>query len=161
EEGGHDYPLGFVRWTEQRNFEAFLDALEAGLLDLEPLRTHEFPIESAEQAYDLIGSGEPCLGVLLRFPMADLAASEDRAVALPQPNAVPAVPASERGVVNFVGAGSYAGAVLVPAFRATEAVLNRIGSANGLSAVHNGRKFGFRGAGSDTAELIADPAADC
>jgi predicted dehydrogenase/threonine dehydrogenase-like Zn-dependent dehydrogenase len=161
EEGGNDYPFGFVRWTEQRNFEAFLGALEAGAIDLAPLRTHEFAIEQAEQAYDLIGGGGPSLGVVLRFPKERVAASEDRAVPLAPRSA--ALPSPEGGgaVVNFVGAGNYAGAVLVPAFRDAGAVLNAIGSASGLSAVNNGRKFGFRNASSDTAELIADPAADC
>jgi len=161
EEGGNDYPLGFVRWTEQRNFEAFLDALRTGALNLAPLRTHEFAIEQAEQAYDLIGGGGPSLGVLLRFPQETAAASEDRRVVLAAPSAAPVRHAGERGVVNFAGAGNYAGAVLVPAFRDAGAKLNAIASANGLNAVNNGRKFGFASASSDTAELIADPAADC
>jgi predicted dehydrogenase/threonine dehydrogenase-like Zn-dependent dehydrogenase len=161
EEGGHDYPFGLVRWTEQRNFEAFLEALSAGHLDLAPLRTHEFSIEQAGDAYDLIGGREPSLGVMLRFPSANTRFGEERRVALAGDTARSVGRNAAAGVVNFVGAGNYAGAVLVPAFRKAGAVLNRIGSASGLNAVHLGKKFGFRGASSDTADLIADPEADC
>ena len=58
EERGIDYPVGFVRWTEQRNFEAVLDILAAGRLDVMPLVSHRFPIAEADRAYDLVvGSG--------------------------------------------------------------------------------------------------------
>lgn len=158
EEGGHDYPLGFVRWTEQRNFEAFLDAVAEGRLNLAPLRTHEFAIEQAVDAYALVGGSEPSLGVTLRFsaPVTGPAVTQ---VTLAGANNEP--PGGRSGTVNFVGAGNYAGAVLIPAFHEAGATLHRIGSASGLNAVTLGRKHGFASASSDTAELIADPEADC
>lgn len=164
EEGGNDYPYGLVRWTEQRNFEAFLGAVADGVLNLEPLKTCEFPIDRAGEAYELIGSGQPCLGVMLRFASAAAnAATEDRRVDLTaQIRSQPTNEGTaERGVVNFLGAGNYAGAVLAPAFKEAGARLNAIGSASGLNAVTLGRKFGFATASSDTAALLADPAADC
>ena len=160
EEGGNDYPFGLVRWTEQRNFEAFLGAIAQKQLNLAPLRTQEFPIDRAVEAYALVGSDTPCLGVMLRFPQNEPAAADPTRVVLGR-DADARAPSGPGRVANFVGAGSYAGAVLVPAFKEAGATLHRIGSASGLNAVHLGRKFGFAEASSDTAALIADPAADC
>lgn len=164
EEGGQDYPFGLVRWTEQRNFEAFLGIVADKGIDLRPLKTGEFPIAQAVEAYAMIGRDPLCLGVMLRFSDSDARASAAvRRVVLPsQRNAPPiADGGAERGVVNFVGAGNYASAVLAPAFKRAGARLNAIGSASGLNAVTLGRKLGFETATSDTAELLADAAADC
>jgi threonine dehydrogenase-like Zn-dependent dehydrogenase len=54
EENGQDYPLGYVRWTEGRNFQAVVDLMQSGKLKVKPLITHRFPIEKATQAYDVI-----------------------------------------------------------------------------------------------------------
>ena len=70
EQHGHDYPIGFVRWTEQRNFQSVLYALATGALRTEPLVSHHFPIAQAFKAYELLSSSEPCLGILLRYPAA-------------------------------------------------------------------------------------------
>src|SRR5690606_24787744 len=71
EEGGQDYPVGFVRWTEQRNFEAVLDMMAAGTLDVAPLISHRFPLAAAPEAYALLSSDAPSLGILLQYPGAD------------------------------------------------------------------------------------------
>ncbi|HEX8245095.1 MAG TPA: zinc-binding alcohol dehydrogenase, partial [Longimicrobium sp.] len=76
EEGGRDYPLAFVRWTEQRNFEAVLELMSRGALDPLPLVTHRFEFEGAPAAYEVIAGGEPSLGVVLTYP--------DRGGVLPQ-----------------------------------------------------------------------------
>ncbi len=70
EEGGRDYPVGYVRWTEGRNLEAIVDLLASGRMDVQPLITHRFPIEQAPEAYELITGKrqEPFLGVLLTYP---------------------------------------------------------------------------------------------
>src|SRR5512145_1814494 len=71
EEGGHDYPLGYVRWTEGRNFEAVIDLMAKGQLNVTPLITHRIPIERAAEAYDVITGKkkEPFLGVVLTYPV--------------------------------------------------------------------------------------------
>lgn len=150
EEGGQDYPVGFVRWTEQRNFEAVLDMMAAGTLDVEPLISHRFVIEDGADAMALLSSGAPSMGILLTYPQADLEDQPARRVSLGR--------GDERstggGVVGFLGAGNYAGRVLIPAFKAAGARLHTVVSGGGVSAVHFGRKFGFAEAATDSAAIM-------
>jgi predicted dehydrogenase/threonine dehydrogenase-like Zn-dependent dehydrogenase len=166
EEKGQDYPVGYVRWTEQRNFEAVLDMLAERRLDVAPLVSHRFDIAEAERAYALVASPEPSLGIVLRFAEHGQDSTEARrrtvplaaaAAAAPAPGARPA--AGPVGV-SFVGAGNYTGAVLLPAFKAAGARLLRIASSGGASSLHLGRKFGFAEATTDTTALLEDPACD-
>ena len=153
EEKGNDYPVGFVRWTEQRNFEAILDMMAEGRIDMKPLISHRFKLEQAAEAYDLISSGNP-LGVLLQYPSKP-AGKIERTVTLNAP--LPAVTASQ-ACVGFIGAGGYASSVLVPAFAATGARLKSIASATGVSSVHVGKKNQIEEATTDTDSVLADEA---
>ncbi len=129
EEGGHDYPVGFVRWTEQRNFEAVLDMMADGRLDVKPLVTHRFSIEDAEKAYEVVGGSEPSLGILLEYPSREEkpdAALLERTVRLS-----PATRADSDVRVGFIGSGNYATGVLIPAFKATGAALRTVVSSGG------------------------------
>lgn len=154
EEKGQDYPVGFVRWTEQRNFEAVLDMMADGRLDVKPLISHRFMIDEAEKAYDLMGGGGQSLGILLEYPGLEIT-SAARTVLLTQfPR-----PQGERGVkvsASFIGSGNYATAVLIPAFKLTGARLRSVASSAGVSGVHAGRKFGFEETTTDTGNLFAD-----
>lgn len=162
EEGGQDYPLGYVRWTEGRNLEAVLDLLSSGKLDVHPLISHRFPIERAPEAYSLI-TGKvpgPFLGVLLTYPQS--AATETGAAA-----AIPARPAgagaassrTETVRLGVLGAGNFASAVMLPALRGLAGVeLAAIGSGSGLSAAHAAGKFGFGYTAESSAQILADPA---
>lgn len=160
EEGGIDYPFGFVRWTEQRNFEAVLDMMAAGALDCASLRSHEFTIESAAEAYVLIAGSAPSLGVLLRYP----APADDAARAAERSPAVsvsrPPRASADTAVINAIGAGNYASAVLLPAFAAAGASLRQIVSSTGLSAATQARRLGFASASSDVAAAFDDPEAN-
>lgn len=157
EDAGQDYPVGFVRWTEQRNFEAVLDMLASGALDVAPLVSHRFPLERAEEAYALLSSDAPSLGIVLDYPHDDAARLAQRTVPLAD---AAAAPPGARGAVAFIGAGNYAGRVLIPAFKAAGAQLQSVASGGGVSAVHFGRKYGFRKASTDWAECVADPQVD-
>lgn len=155
EDHGHDYPVGFVRWTEQRNFEAVLDMMADGRIDVKPLISHRFSVEQAEQAYTVVGGSEPSLGILLSYPApADLApTAPTRTISLsPQSDRTGTEP-----IINFLGAGNYATAVLIPAFGRTGAVLHTIASGAGVSGVHAGKKYGFRQTTTDAASLWSDP----
>ena len=158
EEGGNDYPIGFVRWTEQRNFEAVLDLMASGKLDLAPLISHRFPLERAVAAYDLLSSGQPSLGIVLQYSGAAAQAPD----ALTNRNVkLGAVSAQAgRGSVAFLGAGNYAGRVLIPAFKEAGAHLNTVVSGGGVSAIHFGRKYGFARASTDGAAALADATVD-
>ena len=157
EEGGQDYPLGFVRWTEQRNFEAILDMMADGRIDMKPLISHRYKLDDACDAYELISSGNP-LGVLLEYDVAEQEATQQVVELNPSANlpAAGARPAS----IGFIGAGNYASSVLVPAFAATGARLKSIASATGVSSVHVGKKNGIEEATTDTNGLISDPDVD-
>lgn len=156
EEKGQDYPVGFVRWTEQRNFEAVLDMMADGRLDVKPLVSHRFALADAAEAYGLVTGKEPSLGILLDYPVPEAVPAEAlvrRTVML-----APAAPAEGKAALGFIGSGNYATAVLIPAFKATGARLVSVASAAGVSGVHAGRKFGFEKTTTDVAEVLDDPA---
>ncbi len=159
EDGGHDYPIGFVRWTEQRNFEAVLDLMAAGKLDVEPLISHRFDLDHAGDAYDLLASDQPSLGIVLTYASAAESpprALTDTTVSLaPSPSVAPA-----RASVAFLGAGNYAGGVLIPAFKAAGASLHTIVSAGGVTAVHHGWKHGFALASTDAIGVLSASVVD-
>jgi predicted dehydrogenase/threonine dehydrogenase-like Zn-dependent dehydrogenase len=157
EEKGCDYPLGFVRWTEQRNFEAVLDMLADGRIDVAPLVSHRFPITRANEAYDLITGGGPSLGILLDYPTpAEQSDDALRRRSVPLAGARKAADQPCRCVVGFIGGGNYAGAVLIPAFKAAGARLKTVASRDGVSGVHAGRKHGFESTTTDVGELFDD-----
>ncbi len=158
EDKGNDYPVGFVRWTEQRNFEAVLDMLADRRLDAQALVSHRFELAQVEEAYALVAGSGPSLGIVLEYPAGAQDAPPARTVALGTQPAAAAGPAAGEAAVAFIGAGNYAGAVLIPAFRATGARLRTLASAGGVSSVHSGRKFGFEQATTDTEALLRDEA---
>lgn len=151
EEGGNDYPVGFVRWTEQRNFEAILDMMADGRLDMAPLISHRFDLAEAAAAYDVVSGGNP-LGVMLKYKATEVADSV-QTIQLFNSSSTSQV---AKAVIGFIGAGNYASSVLVPAFAGTSARLKSIASATGVSSVHVGKKHNVEEATTDTASLFSD-----
>lgn len=154
EENGQDYPLGYIRWTEGRNFEAVVDLMQSGKLKVKPLITHRFPIEKATQAYDVITGKkkDPFLGVLLTYPTGKT--KEERKVVFPS------IVNRKSEIVNLgvLGAGLFANSVLLPSIKKVDGVqLVGIASSGGLHAQHAGKKFGFKYATSSDDEIINDP----
>lgn len=162
EEQGVDYPIGFVRWTEQRNFEAVLDMMADGRLDVSPLISHRFSIDEAEKAYEVVVGSESSLGILLSYPGIELTEARRTVVLRPAAKVPVKLGTVAKGAprVSFIGAGSYATAVLIPAFKAAGAQLHSVASSGGVSGVHAGRKFGFTETTTDSDRLFADPATD-
>ena len=163
EEKGFDYPVGFVRWTEQRNFEAILDMLADGRLNVKPLISHRFAIAEAEKAYELVGGAAPSMGILLQYPtVAEKPEAELRRATVELSAGLPrrAAPRNDsvgvEPVVGFVGSGNYATAVLIPAFKEAGARLKTVASSGGISGVHAGRKFGFEATTTDTDSVFSD-----
>lgn len=166
EEKGFDYPVGFVRWTEQRNFEAVLDMMADGRLDVAPLISHRFEIDEAAKAYEVVAGSEPSLGILLRYTGVQLT-DTDRTVSLRSASSGGEASVSDsQGTVgnvprvSFIGAGNYATAVLIPAFKAAGARLQSVASSGGVSSVHAGRKYGFAETTTDSDQLFTDEATD-
>lgn len=156
EEKGHDYPYGYVRWTQQRNMAAFVQLLADGDVRVDPLITHRFSIEDAAAAYDLISgkTEERFLGVLLTY-------DTERAVeSRVQLSSAPTGATSSQGGIQLgmIGAGNFANATLLPAMKDIENLsLTGIVSGSGLSASTSGTRFGFTYATSSYDDLLSDP----
>lgn len=158
EEGGQDYPVGFVRWTEQRNFEAVLDMMAEGRLDVAPLISHRFDLDHAEGAYQLVTKGGSSLGILLKYPRVTEQSHESlrtSTVRLTGDSPL-AARSADSVVVGFIGSGNYASQVLIPAFKGTPAILKSVASAKGVSGVHAGKKYGFEETTTDSQALLRD-----
>lgn len=155
EEKGGDYPIGFVRWTEQRNFEAVLDMIADGRLDIKPLISHRFSLDNAEQAYAVVGGSEPSLGILLEYPQPE-GCSEIKLLTKTVTFCQEPPVIIQQPVLGFIGSGNYATGVLIPAFKMTGARLKTVASGGGVSGLHAGRKFGFEATTTDTPSVLAD-----
>jgi predicted dehydrogenase/threonine dehydrogenase-like Zn-dependent dehydrogenase len=145
EEKGKDYPIGFVRWTEQRNFEAVLDMMAIGNLDVTPLISHQFEIKDAEKAYEVVAGSEPSLGILFKYPGIEIN-KDSRKVSLLSDEKIIDLNNEKKlkkTNVSFLGSGSYATSVLIKAFKSSGADLKNIASNTGVSGVYAGQKFGF------------------
>jgi predicted dehydrogenase len=153
EEDGRDYPIGYVRWTEGRNFQAVVDLMAAGRLQVAPLVSHRFPLEKAAEAYAMItGLGkEPFLGVLLTSPLDSPADSQVVRFAVQPSNGLGGVK------LGVLGAGLFANATLLPAVKKVAGVeLVGIASAGGLHARHAAQKFAFAYATSSDDDILND-----
>lgn len=155
EQHGHDYPIGFVRWTEQRNFQAVLHALSTGALRTEPLISHRFPIEQASEAYQLLSSSESSLGILLLY--SETANPKQRVVQL---SSASESVAPSQPQLSVIGSGNYASRMLIPAFAKAGARFHSLAASSGQGPVHVGRKFGFLQASTDIPALLADSSAN-
>jgi predicted dehydrogenase/threonine dehydrogenase-like Zn-dependent dehydrogenase len=155
EELGLDYPLSYVRWTENRNLDAFLALLRSGAVDPLALDVREVPFGEAERAYDELAKGElGALAVVFRY---DESAPAARSLVLRSD----AGPARDSVGVAFLGAGNYAKGVLLPAVDAAPHVRKvTISTATGPSARRTAERHGFASCTTDTAEVLADPSVD-
>ena len=157
EQKGRDYPIGYVRWTETRNMEAFLQLLEKGRLDVEALVTHRFPIERAQSAYDLITGrvGQPFLGVLITYPEQ---AEERHQIELVGNGTAPATANAKPTAIGVLGAGNFAMSTLLPAIKQFgEMEMVGVCAANGSHARHAAEKFGFRYCATEEQRIFDDP----
>ena len=167
EDQGQDYPLPFVRWTEQRNFDAVLQLMSDGTLDPRPLISHRYAFEDANAAYELLTSGEPSLGIVL-----DYTGNDGRAIvpadrvrdlasefgATGSTNVAP--PASGAFSAGVIGAGGFGTRILIPALKAAGGRLRAVAATQGTSAAIAGRKHGFERSVSDVEMIFADPEID-
>jgi predicted dehydrogenase/threonine dehydrogenase-like Zn-dependent dehydrogenase len=160
EEKGLDYPVGFVRWTAQRNFEAVLDLLASGSLNVKDLISHNFYIDEATKAYELITSSKPSLGIIINYPGIEIK-KDSRKVLLNKTDNI----SNDKKILNkvkvsFIGSGNYARSVLIPAFKAADADLRIIASNKGISSTYLGSKYGFFETTTDNNNIFNDDKTD-
>lgn len=151
EQEGIDYPIGYVRWTENRNMEGFLQLIADGRVDTRVLISHRFPIERALEAYDVITgvTKERCFGVVLEYPESPVTSTRvELAPAAPVRAAEPAI--------GFIGAGKFAQAYLLPPLQKAGAQLRGVATSSPVSARGAGEKFGFAFCATDPSEVVAD-----
>lgn len=156
EENGQDYPIGYVRWTEGRNFQAVVDLMASGKLKVERLISHRFDIEEGVKAYEVITGKkkEPFLGVLLTYPEVKVSGAPMSRVTFKQPD----TGTLDTVKLGVLGAGLFANSTLLPVLKNNKDFeLVGIASSGGLHAQHSGKKFGFQYATSSEDEIINDP----
>ncbi|WP_328606115.1 bi-domain-containing oxidoreductase [Amycolatopsis sp. NBC_00345] len=177
---GRDYPIGYVRWTERRNIECFLDLAARGKLDVEPLVTHVADFSSAVETYKSLNDGElKAVAVLFRYPDAVLTPSSPDALkaTFRDPDALKVAfrdadalkvafrarpePRSGGLRIGFVGAGNYASSMLLPHLVEQDRVsLAEVVTTSALSGANAKRKFGFARASTDLDQLLANDTVD-
>jgi len=151
---GRDYPYAYVRWTQTRNLEAFLDLLARGRVSIDHLITHRYPFHEAPAAYELLLGGAPQMGIVFHYPDASPSLSHRLSLSARTPR-------PGRPSVGCIGAGSFARSVLLPAIAEHKDVqLAAIASVNGIRAREAAQRFGFRAALTSAGELLAQPDVD-
>lgn len=156
EEGGNDYPIGYVRWTENRNMGEFLNLVAAGKVRVEPLITHRFPFEAATDAYAIIAGErkEPYLGIVLQYPETPHLSARVSLRSMGGLGDDGAKPVR----AGFIGAGNFARTVLLPKLTPDGGVtLTGVATASGSSARYVADRFGFGYCTSNSRELLEDP----
>lgn len=155
EENGNDYPYAYVRWTEGRNMEAFIDLISKGLINLKPLITHTFDIAEAEAAYKIVMGEvqEPFIGILLKYP--ELKGELETKIKIKGTEAV-------KGNLNvgFIGAGSFAQSYLIPNAKSAGANLKTAVTSKGITAKSVGQKFQFENSSATSSDVTGDASID-
>ncbi len=161
---GIDYPAGYVRWTERRNLECFLDLLAHKDIEVESLITGTFPIGDATAVYgDLAAGTLPAVGVLLEYPKPDTRTGPPATsrVVSGGPGSAPRAAKQGQLAVGFIGAGNYATSMLLPHLAGNPAVqLSHVATTRSLSAVNAQKRFGFTTASTSADAVLEDTSLD-
>ena len=157
--GGRDYPIGHVRWTENRNFEACLQLMKSGALDLRPVTTRRARFDDAVSVYnDLMQPGNADIGVVLEYSNEQGARSKEAEAvrsSLSAPQKVTLKLQAPCPVLHAIGAGNFARTMLLPHVK-DRIKLGTIVNATGLSARHVKEKFSFANAETDATKAFAN-----
>ncbi|MGC8748905.1 MAG: bi-domain-containing oxidoreductase [Candidatus Kapaibacteriota bacterium] len=154
EEYGIDYPYPFVRWTEKRNMEAFLNLVQDGKIDTSKLITHRFPIDKATEAYSILSEpNEKYIAILIEYPQK---AKEFQKV----------VPSFAKKIkqgklkLGFIGAGNFAQFNILPVLKNLDVEFHTVSTATPTNAISVSSHFGFKFATTDSNEIINNPDID-
>jgi len=151
EEGGIDYPVGYVRWTEQRNMEAILNLLKDKKLNFQDLITHRFDFDDAISAYEKIEEGkENILGVIFKY------AHQNGDLLNTVVNLAKRSNEGQKINLGIIGAGNFAKTMLLPFLKNEKVNCHTVATATGISAKDTALKFGFGSATTDYKEILGD-----
>ena len=150
EEGGNDYPLPYVRWTEKRNFEAVLNALSNGSLDINSLITERVPFDNYAEIYNNIGKGNSIASLLVYNT--DKKSSDPRNVKITETRTYIA----GKPVLGVIGAGNFTGSTILPKLKAAGAQIKSIASSKGLSGSIQAKKHSIENSTTDYRGILAD-----
>ncbi len=168
---GVDYPIGYVRWTEQRNFDACLHLMKTGALRLDAITTRRVPFRDSIAVYRELAGGSPDIGIVLEYPAAEPSPDTGPSASLPGSAPSSREPASERNAaaprrrsapvehLDVIGAGNFARSMLLPHL-AGRVTLGTVVNNTALSARHVQTRHGFREAATDAEALLAAPGGD-
>lgn len=164
---GHDYPFGYVRWTEQRNMEAVLEAISSGSLDIDSLISERINFENIAHEYDRILHDKDALGIIIKYPQGLSKNLPDHTFEEGEYQKEVEIKndikysckkkALGKAKIGIIGAGNYAKSILIPALISADADVRLIADLNSLSANHAARKFNFSKAVSDYRYILDDP----
>ena len=141
---GIDYPIGYVRWTEKRNFQAILDLIAKKSINTEELISAKYDLLDAKKAYKLLNSAQSNLAILLNYPKRRNKKSTIKLYEFTQKSELIGSKNKVRISISFIGSGNYASRILIPAFRNTNVELHTLSANRGVNTVHFGSKFGFK-----------------
>lgn len=150
EQAGQDYPPGYVRWTERRNFQTVLAAMRAGQLKVDELVTDRFVFNDALSAYEKIQNDADSLGVILQYPTN----IDKSAIVTITPKTIPA---AAQAVVGVIGAGNFSKGILLPALSKASAQIVYIADLNSAAAHYAANKFRANQATTDYRIILEDP----
>jgi predicted dehydrogenase len=159
EEGGVAYPFGLVRWTEQRNFEAVLEMLANGTLEVKSLTSHTFSLEQATAAYDALSAENP-LGLVLTYPNANGETGQHSRRSWINVASGQAKASAKQPCLAIIGAGNYVRQVLLPAIAKQKVRMKRIVSESGVSGSHLAKRYGIEQSGTEVEAVFSDPEID-
>lgn len=153
EQRGIDYPIGFVRWTEKRNFEAILEAIRTRKLNVSDLITEIIPLNDYQKIYAGIGSSKSIASILKYDSTPD---HSPKTTILIHKNEFQ----SSRSIVGIVGSGNFTKMTMLPALKGSEAGLKYIASQGGVTSTSIAKKYGFTYSTSDYTEILKDTEVD-
>jgi predicted dehydrogenase len=157
EQKGIDYPVGFVRWTEQRNFEAVLHAISTGKLDVKSLITEKVPLADFKKIYGDMGKSGAIASILV-YPEGGLTTKDTKYTNFERTIKVGKSDfKGVKGSIGIIGAGNFTKMTVLPALKKSGAPISFISSANGLSGTHLAKKYNIAHSTTDYREILNDP----
>ena len=152
EQKGIDYPIGFVRWTEKRNFETILQAISKNQITVTDLITDRVPLIEYKNIYDNLGKGS--IASILEYSPSDV--KDVRSIEVSQKS----WSGNAKGIIGIIGAGNFTKMTVLPSLKNSGAHYKYISSAGGLTATSLAKKYGISQATSDYRIILDDPEVD-